>query len=89
MAIAIQLDMFEPYDEASNLRKLVIETKESNRKTSRRLFAELSTVKLDNMLLRADVEFLKTQISPRKAEIVSFALVHPKKIPKQRSKNVT
>ena len=71
MSNAIQLDFFEPYDESNALRNLVVSEKESNRKTAKKLFALNSQLKLDVMLLRSDLEWLKAQIN-KKPEVISF-----------------
>jgi hypothetical protein len=73
MSTATQLDFFEPYDESNALRNLVVSEKESNRKTAKKLFALNSQLRLEVMLLRSDLEWLKAQVN-KKTEILSFNL---------------
>ncbi len=63
MTEAIQLDFFEPLDENFFLRKLVIEEKETNRKTCKKLFALNADLKLEIMILRNDIEWLKQELT--------------------------
>jgi len=73
MSTAIQLDFLEPLDENQFLRKIVLQEKESSRKTAKKLFALNSELKTEILLLRGDLEFLKSQLN-RKAEILSFCI---------------
>ena len=59
MALAIQLDLFEKLDENAFLRRIIIDEKETNRKTSKKLFALNAKLQLELLVLRHDIEYLK------------------------------
>ncbi len=77
MVIETQLSLLEPYDELTALRKHVIENTVSTRKQIKKLFAcdaELkSEIKLELMLLKGDIDWLKSILN-KKPEIIDFHL---------------
>ena len=87
MVAALQLDFFEPMDEVSALRKLVIIGNESHRKQAKKLFALNSKLQLEILLIRNDLEYLKMSLKP-KAEIMPFVLTQDEKSKKRKAKNV-